>query len=528
MLLTFVCVTLSARSNLTRERTLVITRHGIRVPFPPFDGHSISIFSKDRTRPWVVNPKDWGADKVAALTDHGKEVVRLMGAHFAETVLPPRPYSFTIYSDLDHTRRDIQTAEAFMRGAWPEKNFTVDPWDRAHPSYIALLFNQGNASNSPCSMSGTLPDVVKAEIGGSFERVSAEQADNIMRLNDAIDCCTPDVCRLAAETAMGGAGISATHAPSANCTLMDIASYWEGRSHYWEDFRGPLSVASNLIEYLQLMDLNGLDWQAVASGRRDARNGDGSGSGGRRDGSGSGGSGGGRVGTASGGAMSAQELRGLMRMHERVMGIADDYWNAQHAGSELLVHMAATMLQMVEPAAPLPTLRSSPSDRLVYYSGHDINVYLLRRLLNLNWLTDSFNPNESPPGGFISLELYSLDSALSSSPDATESEEKRQKKEAAQEVRPAHTRVPSPEQQRQYFVKAFFTSQSYEQQRHATPLSAANPASRVFAVIPACASGPELSCPFDDFRRLVLSVVNTDCVRLVDPNILRRVTTAKR
>ena len=28
-------------------------------------------------------------------------------------------------------------------------------------------------------MSGTLPDVVKAEIGG--ERVSAEQADNIMR-----------------------------------------------------------------------------------------------------------------------------------------------------------------------------------------------------------------------------------------------------------------------------------------------------------------------------------------------------------
>ena len=148
-----------------------------------------------------------------------------------------------------------------MRGAWPEKNFTVDPWDRAHPSYIALLFNQGNASNSPCSMSGTLPDVVKAEIGGSFERVSAEQADNIMRLNDAIDCCTPDVCRLAAETAMGGAE-SRPPCPSANCTLMDIASYWEGRSHYWEDFRGPLSVASNLINTFS-------SWTStVSTGRR--------------------------------------------------------------------------------------------------------------------------------------------------------------------------------------------------------------------------------------------------------------------
>lgn len=40
-----------------------------------------------------------------------------------------------------------------------------------------------------------------------------------------------------------------------------------------------------------------------------------------------------------------------------------------------------------------------------------------------------------------------------------------------------------------YYVKAFFVSQSYKQQREATPLTAADPASKVFAVMPTCAGG---------------------------------------
>jgi len=485
-------------SPLTRERTLIITRHGIRVPFPPFEGHPISIFSRDSSRPWLPDPSSWGAAKIAALTAHGKKVIQLMGAHFAATVLPPKPYDFTVYSDLDHTNRDIQTAEAFMRGAWPEKNFSIDPWDLAHPTYMALLFNQGNASASPCTMSGTLPDVIKGEIGGDFERVSAEASVDIMRLNGALDCCTPDVCKLAGRLRTSGGLV-------ANCTLMDIRTYWEGRSHYWEDFRGPISVAASLIEYLQLMYLNGLDWQAVARGSNGPP-------------------------SSSSAALSATELRALMHMHERIMGIADDHWNAQHAGSELLVHMAATLLQRVEPSSALSGLRSSPSDRLVYYAGHDINIYLLRRLLGLSWLTDSYNPDESPPGGFLTIELYSMSAnASSSSPQVGGTEA-----DAAEggggggggggDDGSAGGRRSEPPAAtaagKQYFVKIFFMSQSYDQQRHATPLTAADPASRAFALIPSCASGPELSCPFPDFKRLVLSVVRRECVRLVDPSVL--------
>lgn len=53
MLLLFLLMS-AAAVPLTRERTLVVTRHGIRVPFPPFDGMPIDIFSKDSTRDWFT------------------------------------------------------------------------------------------------------------------------------------------------------------------------------------------------------------------------------------------------------------------------------------------------------------------------------------------------------------------------------------------------------------------------------------------------------------------------------------------
>merc|ERR1712217_741949 len=71
-----------------------------------------------------------------------------------------------------------------------------------------------------------------------------------------------------------------------------------------------------------------------------------------------------------------------------------------------------------------------------------------------------------------------------------------------------------------YFVKAYFMTQSMRQQRDASTLSEADPASRVFAIIPGCADGPELSCPFDDFKRLVLTQIKPECVQLVDPQVL--------
>lgn len=153
-------------TELHQERVLIVTRHGIRVPFAPVEHQPATIFSRDPARKWFADPQAWGATKIAELTPHGKHVIALMGAHMAEVVLPTRPYNFTVYADLDHTNRDIQTAEAFMRGAYPEAGFTVDPWDLAHPEYMAKLMNQVSARAmgalsvgriSPCLITPALP-----------------------------------------------------------------------------------------------------------------------------------------------------------------------------------------------------------------------------------------------------------------------------------------------------------------------------------------------------------------------------------
>ena len=77
-----------------------------------------------------------------------------------------------------------------------------------------------------------------------------------------------------------------------------------------------------------------------------------------------------------------------------------------------------------------------------------------------------------------------------------------------------------PLKEADYYVKAFFVSQSYKQQREATPLTAADPASKVFAVMPTCANGPELSCPFPEFKKLVRQEAKLECVQLLDTAFL--------
>merc|ERR1711920_610513 len=108
-------------------------------------------------------------------------------------------------------------------------------------------------------------------------------------------------------------------------------------------------------------------------------------------------------------------------------------WNSRNAASELFVHLAATMQQAVT-GEDIAGVKSKASDSLVYYAAHDINIYLIRRFLRLNWLTTSFNPNQSPPGGMLVFVLYSTPGANG----------------------------------KDHFVKAFFMTQSMRQQREAS------------------------------------------------------------
>ena len=116
-------------------------------------------------------------------------------------------------------------------------------------------------------------------------------------------------------------------------------------------------------------------------------------------------------------------------------------------------------------------------------------------MLGLSWLTDSWNVNQSPPGGLLRFEL------LRGPPDAED---------------------------QPFYVKVYFESQSMDQQRAITPLTrpleqhkhqeevgAAEQPDRVFVAIPTCSDGPENSCPFEAFKALALHSMDENCVNTV-------------
>jgi hypothetical protein len=120
-------------------------------------------------------------------------------------------------------------------------------------------------------------------------------------------------------------------------------------------------------------------------------------------------------------------------------------------------------------------------------SAHRTDIYFVRVMLGLSWLTESWNVNQSPPGGLLRFELL---------------------------------RGPPDDEKQPFYVKTYFESQTMEQQRSATPLTPPQLPDRVFVAIPTCSDGPENSCPFEAFKALALRSLDKSCVKTVPVDTL--------
>eukprot|EP00947_MAST-08B_sp_MAST-8B-sp1_P005095 g5095.t1 len=410
------------------------------------------------------------------------EVLRLMGGFVRANIIPfsPSASDVTVYADNDTSRRDIQTAENFMLGFCPGCNLTV----HADPAMTTWLFNQGAKSPQPGC---TLPteQQVLARIGGSIDDVVQQNRDLVMSLSTAIDCCNASVC----ESAQRGASPPSSSPPprpgSSECTLMDLPSTFNPAA-FWSLFSGPLATSSTLAELLCLAYQNNMDISGVAPG------------------------------------LDAYQLSRLMRAHAINLAITDsNLVTAQAFGSQLLAHIAATVRQLTSGSggggggggddntnnsdddggrlksfaalrSEVPLL-SKPSDRVVYYAGHDINTYFLRVMLGLSWETASYNPNMAPPGSLLGFYLL--------------------QEEEEEEEEEANDDSIKPDDQKPWYVKIYFHTQSMDQMRFLATLNATHPPGSAFAVLPDCMSGPDLSCPVEDFERLVWKRLRTECLR---------------
>jgi len=427
----------SGVSELKLEGLLVVSRHGVRTPFPLPGG----------TEAYSQSPRDWsdtgatpfpsaawGAPGIGYLTDHGKKVLTAFGSSqrqrwVEDAAFLPKDCKgardlVTLYADNDGTtERDYRTTLAFMEGLFPGCNITVN----RDASYVQPLFNDGSHPIQAGCEKPTTREYL-GTMGGNARYVAQVHEEWAQELSTAIDCCKPSLC--------GGV---------VPCNIMNLTVEKGPSFSYWAPWSGGSWSAGPIAEYIQMMYLNGMEWTKVAP------------------------------------ATSEDTLlRKLLLPHTWIMDFA---WNdafTKHYVADLGVHLAATASNILE-KQPVPGLLSRPTDRLVYYAGHDSNLAMLRRMLRLSYTVRSWNENQYGTGQMLEIELLRANETG--------------------------------------YVRLFETAMSYPDQR-AGAVTGPDPVSRVFVVIPGCSHGPESTCPLVDFKALVLREVDASCATTVNPSVL--------
>jgi 4-phytase/acid phosphatase len=105
-------------------------------------------------------------------------------------------------------------------------------------------------------------------------------------------------------------------------------------------------------------------------------------------------------------------------------------------------------------------------------------------MLNVDWLLEGYQVNETPPDGAIAFELF---------------------------------RGKSGKAVGQQFVRLFYYAQSPTQLREATKLDAAHPPSRAEMAIPGCVAAAAkassgMACPWPVFERIAAAAIDRECV----------------
>jgi 4-phytase/acid phosphatase len=172
------------------------------------------------------------------------------------------------------------------------------------------------------------------------------------------------------------------------------------------------------------------------------------------------------------GRVDLNKLRELVQLHTAEEDIAQrSGYIARAQSSNLLFHI----LQSMEQAQATQTIAgalSKPGDRLLILVGHDTNLANISGDLGLSWLIDG-RRDDTPPGGALLFELWKTTDTGA------------------------------------YSVRTFFTAQTLDQMRNATPLSLANPPERVPVFVPACGRA-DGSCEWKAFQHAVQSSIDSN------------------
>jgi 4-phytase/acid phosphatase len=175
------------------------------------------------------------------------------------------------------------------------------------------------------------------------------------------------------------------------------------------------------------------------------------------------------------GRVDIHKLRELVQLHTANVDIMQRAsYVARAQSSNLLYHVLKSMVQATE-EHPVAGALTKPDDRLLILSGHDGNLAAIAGALGISWMIDG-RRDDTPPGGALVFELW-----------------KARGSEA-------------------WSVRTFYTAQTLDQMRNATPLSLANPPERVVVFVPGC-SRADSSCDWKAFQQAVQAGTDSTFVK---------------
>ncbi len=180
------------------------------------------------------------------------------------------------------------------------------------------------------------------------------------------------------------------------------------------------------------------------------------------------------------GRLNASNLQDIMRLHTGYseLGRRTPYI-ARARGSNLLTRILTSM-QQAQSGKPVKGALGKVEGRVLVLMGHDTNASNISGMLGINWLLPGDQPGDPVPGGALVFEL-------------------RQSKDT-----------------KQFTVRTYYTAQSHDQMRDATPLDADHPPLRAPVFLPGCGTAAEaFDCDWTAFEQALNAAIDRRFVATV-------------
>lgn len=162
------------------------------------------------------------------------------------------------------------------------------------------------------------------------------------------------------------------------------------------------------------------------------------------------------------GCVNGTKLRKLISLHTEASDLTQRTPAVAVPQALALVRAIDRSLMQAATGRPVPGAEGKPGDKVLLLVGHDTNLNNFAGALGFHWVLDG-RRDDTPPGSGFVFELWK-NQALKT-----------------------------------YSVRMFFTTQTLEQMRNATPLTSSDPPQRVSVSLPTC-SETEHGCDLSSFE----------------------------